>query len=420
MSEQKLNVYIAGQLVGFLSQHGDDSRSFRYLDDYIGLPLSLSMPVSNRTYATREVDAYFMGLLPDEEHIRREAGRRFGVSANNPFALLAHMGLDCPGAVQVCKPGEAQLVTDSGSLVCLSEEEIAQRLSPSSGRAADTWLREHERWSLAGAQSKFALRKEGDAWYECRGAAATTHILKPGIAGMRLEALDEFLTMRIAKACGIPCEEVDYVEFCGTPAIVALRYDRMRDDNGILRLHQEDFCQALSVMPAKKYAEDGGPSTPDILRILDKTTQPQASGETFAAMLFFNYLTCSPDAHAKNYSLLHLAPNRCVLAPLYDVASALPYDLTAGRPLRMAMSIGGENRQGMVGREQVERFADLAHLDRQRCVNLMANLSERILLHADSAANDVALSNALGAEELAERLIPKLKAHCRLTLQKME
>ena len=420
MSNQELNVYITGQLAGFLYQHGNGSRSFRYLPDYAGLPLSLSMPISNRAYATREVDAYFMGLLPDEEHVRRVAGRRFGASANNPFALLAHMGLDCPGAVQVCKPEEAQRVADSGSLIQLTEEEISQRLSPASGRATDTWLREHERWSLGGAQAKFALRKEGDAWYECHGGAATSHILKPGIAGMRLEALDEYLTMRIAKACGIPCEDVNYIEFCGVPAIVALRYDRMRGANGIMRLHQEDFCQALSVMPAKKYAEDGGPSTPDILRVLGKTTQAQTNIETFAAMLFFNYLTCSPDAHAKNYSLLHLAPNRCVLAPLYDVASALPYDLTAGKPLRMAMSIGGENRQGMVGRTQVERFADVAHLDRQQCINLMANLSERILLHTDSAANDIALTNALGAEELAERLIPKLKAHCRLTLQKLE
>lgn len=123
-----------------------------------------------------------------------------------------------------------------------------------------------------------------------------------------------------------------------------------------------------------KYAEDGGPSTPDALSLLARTSDPVRSTESFAAMLFFNYLMGAPDAHAENYSLIHEDARRCRITPLYDAASGLPYDLSGNRPLRLAMSIGGENRLGYVEKEHVARFADAAGIERERCLNLMANL----------------------------------------------
>ncbi len=377
------------------------------------------MPISNKVYRGKVVDAYLFGLLPDDARIRREAGRRFGVSGNNPFALLSYMGLDCPGAVQFCDPDDEDLVTRQDELIPLSDAEIAERLAPQSGRQEDTWLRFGERWSLGGNQSKFALRLEGGRWCECHGGAASTHIFKPGIEGMRLEALDEYVTMRIAQGCGIPSEQVDYLLFEGVPAIVATRYDRKATPRGVLRIHQEDFCQALSYSPDMKYAEDGGPSTPDAIRLLGVTDDPLRSVETFAAMLFFNYLVGAPDAHAKNYSLFHISCQSCLLAPLYDVASGLPYDLTDGRPLRMAMSIGGENRLGHVGGAHVERFAAAAGMDVARSFNLLANLCQRIPKSAHTVLEDARNRKLPGAEELAGRLIPRVEAHCTRILQQL-
>lgn len=416
---KRLSVFIGGVRAGMLVQSDTGARSFAYDPFYVGPPLSLSMPVGNETFSTRVVDAYLLGLLPDDDHVRREAGRRFGVSGNNPFALLSHMGLDCPGAVQFCAPEDEPLIERPEVLIPLTEEQIAQRLSPPSGRQADTWFRQGEHWSLGGNQSKFALRLIDGVWYECEGASATTHILKPGIEGMKLEALDEYVTMRIAKACGLPSEEVEYQTFCGEPAIVATRYDRLIGASGVARVHQEDLCQALSVTPDKKYAEDGGPSTPDVIRVLKRTTDPERSIRSFAAMLFFNYLMGAPDAHAKNYSLLHLGAGNCVLAPLYDVASGLPYDLTGNRPLRMAMSIGGENRFGYVGRDHVERFAQLAGLEAQSCVDLMANLCKRIERNARLVVNQAREDGIADVDELAERLLPRLEANCRRTIQQL-
>lgn len=418
-SDQALLVFISGIRAGTLRQDAHGLHSFVYDAAYDGVPLSLCMPVSNERYRGRVVDAYLLGLLPDDASVRREAGRRFGVSGNNPFALLSHMGLDCPGAVQICPSEDETLMSRPEELHSLSETEIAERLLPASGRQADTWFRVGERWSLGGNQSKFALRFENGRWCECRGAAASTHIFKPGIEGMRLEALDEYVTMRIAAACGIPTEKVDYLTFDGVPALVATRYDRILTPQGLARVHQEDFCQALSRTPDMKYAEDGGPSTPDMLNVLDKTSSPVREKRSFAAMLFFNYLVGAPDAHAKNYSLLHLDSRICQLAPLYDVASGLPYDLTGNRPLRMAMSIGGENRLGFVGREHVVRFADAARIEQESCLNLMANLCERLKQHADRVCDEAVSRGIAGAAELAERLVPRIETHCARTLQQL-
>jgi serine/threonine-protein kinase HipA len=156
-------------------------------------------------------------------------------------------------------------------------------------------------------------------------------------------------------------------------------------------------------------------------------------------MLFFNYLTASPDAHAKNYSLLHPAPGICELAPLYDAASALPYDPAPASPhyplhnslynpqhdpapervQHQAMPIGRENRVGHVGREDIACFADTAQMDRERCVDLMAGLCERIIKRASEAADDALAPGADGADELVERLLPRLESHCRATLRRL-
>jgi serine/threonine-protein kinase HipA len=134
-------------------------------------------------------------------------------------------------------------------------------------------------------------------------------------------------------------------------------------------------------------------------------------------MLFFNYLLGAPDAHAKNYSLFHVENRGCLLAPLYDVASGLPYRLTDGRVLRMAMSIGGEDRLGFVIGKHVTRFARTAGIDRERCLNLMANLCERIPKGTESVLEEEIARGIPDIGELAERLLPKVRAHCDRTLQ---
>lgn len=260
MTEMSLAVLIGGRYVGTLAQDQNGLTSFAYKDGYAGVPLSLGMPVSNRAYDQAIVRPYLCGLLPDSERQRRAIAAQYGVSPNNPVAMLLHIGLDCPGAVQFCPPDglEAAAVRE-GKYVPLTEHDIAGRLKSIRSDQDATWMGRTERWSLGGNQGKFALAQWGGAWCECRGSAPTTHIFKNGVVGFKLEALNEYVCMRVAKTCGLEVADVEYRLFEDEPAIIVSRYDRiLMPNDAVVRLHQEDLCQSLGIMPDQKYTADGG------------------------------------------------------------------------------------------------------------------------------------------------------------------
>lgn len=387
MASKDLDVYIAGDHAGTLSQGESGSLTFEYGSTYRGVPLSLSMPRSTRAYHDRVVRPYLWGLLPEDPDALKGISRSTGVSPSNPFALLAVIGRDCPGAVQFCAPGSYP--SRGSNLVPITEAQIAERLSE--GRAGGRgWLAENERWSLAGQQSKIALRKDGGRWFSCEGDAPTTHMLKSGVRGLEHQALNEYVCMRLAALCGIRSAHVSYREFEGAhglePAIVIERYDRKWDNGKVTRLHQEDFCQVLGCLPEKKYAADGGPGVKEIVGVLKRTSQSQINVVEFLQMLFFNYLIAGTDAHAKNYSVM-LAPGAvCRLAPLYDVASMAPYvdeRVWEHKPAKLAMSIGGENRVGHVSVRSVQKMVDQCGLEElgitvEGCVALAIELANEI------------------------------------------
>lgn len=421
MEDKRLSVFIAGKKAGSVVQARDGSLSFAYYARYAGIPLSLSMPLSNRTFGDKVVRPYLMGLLPDSPDVRRSLGREFGVSGENPFALLQHVGLDCPGAVQICSESrEEDVLLGSGALTPLSDADIASRLAAAHASNGEKWEAERERWSLGGQQTKFALRLEGDRWYSCEGRAATTHILKPGIPGLRLEALNELVCLRLASACGIPAARADYRLFEDEPAIVVERYDRVRDSAGeVVRLHQEDLCQALSVLPQNKYAQDGGPSANDVVDLLKKTGAPARDNlHAFMRMLLFNYVIAAPDAHAKNYSLL-IDRDAVYLAPLYDVASMLPY---TSRPekIKLAMSVAGENRVAMLSARRLAAFAEANGLEEyglggDALASILAGLAELIPCKLEDVVDS--LSGAPNIDELGDRLIPSVGILCARSIK---
>lgn len=194
MAEASLLVFICGQPAGELAQGSSGQISFRYDLDYDGIPLSFSMPVSNRTFPHRVVQPFLFGLLPDDRSVRRNIGLEFDVRSDNPFSLLENIGLDCPGAVQFCKPCEtAILATRQEKLEPIDDETIARRLATLREHREDSWLGTHEHWSLGGNQGKFALARHDGRWFACHGSAPTTHIFKNGVHGFRLQALNEFV-----------------------------------------------------------------------------------------------------------------------------------------------------------------------------------------------------------------------------------
>ena len=419
MRERLLATIIAGKVAGHVQQHESGQLTFVYLPDYSGAPLSISMPIGNRTYGDKQVRPYLFGLLPDDDRVRRNTGLEFDVSGNNPFALLTHIGLDCPGAVQFCPPESvAEALARPSSTTPVSDADIAARLRIGRTQNDRAWIVPTEHWSLGGQQSKFALRLVDGTWHSCQGAAATTHIFKCGISRLAYQALNEYLCMKTAATCGLMTAEVAYRVFEDEPAIIITRYDRKTNaDGSVTRFHQEDFCQALGVLPENKYPEYGGPAAIDIIRLLKQTGRfAHDNLVQFATMLFFNYLMGAPDAHAKNYSLLIAGNGEMRLAPLYDVASVLPYR-DPHETYKVAMSIGGENRIGYVTRNAVVRFANAAGLPADECVQLMATLArmipERFATVCDAEAA------IPGVSELRDHWEEPLVKHCEDTLKKL-
>ncbi len=426
MSKAELAVLICGKPAGILSQNRNGLMRFEYSPDYSGVPLSAAMPLSNRAYGQSVVRPFLFGLLPDSERQRRAIAKESGISANNPIALLSVIGQDCPGAVQFCALDAVDAVVGRpGDYREVSDVEVASKLKSIRTDYDATWMGRDESWSLGGNQGKFALAFRNGRWCECLGSAPTTHIFKNGVEGFKLEALNEYICMRTASKVGIPTAKVEYRFFGGEPALIVARYDRLTQGQSVKRLHQEDLCQALGVMPDQKYTSDGGPTARDILELLLDVDSSSVSLLLFTRMLFFNCLIGAPDAHAKNYSLL-LTANGSVLAPLYDVASGLAYDRTKDFG-RLAMSIGGENRVGRVGEGAIRRYAGandsefgerLAEvgMTEDACLQEMGRLAESIPQAMEEVFEEACAARIPGALELSDRLLPRVEKNCARTL----
>jgi serine/threonine-protein kinase HipA len=348
MSEA-LNVYLDGVRIGTLSQARQGSLGFVYDDDYLGLPdptpLSLSIPLHAGAHANRAVRAFLEGLLPDNQAVRERWGATYGVSPNNPFGLLRHVGRDAAGAVQILSAEEASTdaATRFGDIDWMTDEQFVTLVRDIAEHRTD-WNpgRYAGRWSLAGAQSKVALYRDGmsGAWGIPKDSTPTTHIIKPALDGFDDHHINEALCQRAASRLGLPAAASELIEFGDVRAIVSTRYDRTRDDAGRLhRLHQEDLCQALSINPTRKYQADGGPGVGEIADLFTRlgVADRQASAQRFFDAVAYNVLIGGTDAHAKNYSLL-LRGGRAQLAPLYDLASAVAFP--TDRPLESSMKVG--------------------------------------------------------------------------------
>ena len=308
-------------------------------------PLSLSMPLVVAEHGHARIEPWLWGLLPDNEAILARWGQRFHVSPRNAFALLSAVGEDCAGAIQLVRPDRvADVLQDEGQQIeWLTEAEIAERLRIlRQDQAAWRMARDAGQFSLAGAQPKTALLFDGQRWGVPGGPTPTTHILKPPIDGLDGHAENEHLCLALARALGVPAARSEVREFENESAIIVERYDRTRLPRSIQRLHQEDMCQVLGLPPTKKYQNEGGPGCAELSEaIWTHSGEPGDDARTFARAIMLNWIIGGTDAHAKNFSMLIGPQGRGRLAPLYDVASILPYDADLRR-LKMATKIGGK------------------------------------------------------------------------------
>jgi serine/threonine-protein kinase HipA len=351
-------------------------------------PLSLSMPLAAREHGPSVVQAFLWGLLPDNELILSRWAKNFQVSARNVFALMSHVGEDCAGAVQFISPERLDAIRNGteDKVAWLKESDIAKRLRIlRDDHAAWRLPRDTGQFSLAGAQPKTALLLQGKRWGIPSGRIPTTHILKPPTGHFNGHAENEHVCLALARNLGLPAAQSKVIRFENEIAIVIERYDRQPRGNEIARIHQEDICQALGMMPTRKYQNEGGPGAADIVELLrNSSTDRQADVTTFVDALGLNWLIAGTDAHAKNYALLLGAGPRVRLAPLYDVASLLPYDEFDSKKLKLAMTIGGEYRLHQIGLRQWQKLARDTRLNADEVIVRLTSMTRQL----PDAAND--------------------------------
>jgi serine/threonine-protein kinase HipA len=383
-------------------------------------PLSISMPLAPDQYGHRKIEPFLWGLLPDNEIVLGQWARKFHVSARSAFGLLANVGEDCAGAVQFVRPERLDAVRLGApqQVQWLDEAGVAERLRAlRQDQSAWRIPRDTGQFSLAGTQPKTALLLENRRWGVPSGRLPTTHILKPPTGEFDGHAENEHFCLQLARSFDLPAANSEIRRFEDEIAIVVERYDRIRTGRTIRRVHQEDVCQALGLPPTKKYQSDGGPGVREIAELLTTfSTAPAQDTNTFIRAIAFNWLVAGTDAHSKNYALLLSSESRARLAPLYDLASALPYPGMRPIGLRLAMKIGGEYSLRNIAARHWRRLATEVRHNPEELLRTLRRTAEAMPDHVSNVqrlAQRDGLAHPI-VDRLSERLIARARECSRL------
>ncbi|MEA3363873.1 MAG: type II toxin-antitoxin system HipA family toxin [Thermodesulfobacteriota bacterium] len=352
----KLVVFIDNAVVGHLWLDEKKAFCFQYDETWLqtcAIPLSLSLPLRSETYLEDEAHAFFANLLP-EQKIRKVVARNLGVSFQNDFGLLEKIGGDCAGAVSLYPDGVHS--SAEKTYISVSTQELAQiikELPKKPFLAGEKGFR----LSLAGVQNKLPLFYSEGQFALSQGGAPSNTIVKPPIETLDGTVENEAFCMALASAIGLLVPNSFIHDLDGSRIFAIERYDRAKGKDALKRVHQEDFCQAMGMLPEYKYEHESGPGFTQCVELLRRMSAKPGKDVMFVLdWLIFNFLIGNSDAHGKNLSLL-LLPQGPILAPFYDLVSTRIY-AHYGLTSDMAMKIGGEVDPDKVTKKNWEALAE--------------------------------------------------------------
>lgn len=400
-----LDVYINNRLAGRLVKEPGGAISFTYdaswLDWEHRFPVSLSLPLSKIAYRGAKVDAVFENLLPDNTDIRKKVAERTGAAGTDAWSLLEQIGRDCIGAMQFLHEGQEPTSGKPIEGEVLSAKQIETMLA-NLGRAPLGLDPEHGfRISVAGAQEKTALLFHEGQWMQPAGTTPTSHILKPEIGTIPTSSGEIDLTasvdnehycLTLLEEFGLAVARTRIQTFGKRRVLVVERFDRKRrEDGSIIRLPQEDFCQALGVPSSRKYqstveGHENGPGIVDIMKLLQSSDTPIEDRAAFFRAQMIFWMIGATDGHAKNFSIFLEPGGGFRLTPFYDVLTVQPVFDKGQIPhksFRLAMSVGNNSKYRILdiaGRHFVEsgRKAGLGP-------TIIGQVIEEVLEHAAEA-----------------------------------
>jgi len=399
-----LRIYLNNRRVGTLSRAPSGAIEFSYDADWLAwdhaLPVSLSLPLRETPYRGEPVFAVFENLLPDSDKLRRLVAEKVGARGVDAYSLLAKIGHDCVGALQFIA-GDKDAPDTTGKIEgeAVDAAEIEKILNGLSQAPLGLTRDDGFRISVAGAQEKTALLWHNGQWIKPHGTTPTTHLIKTQIGklpdGINLSdsVENEYYCLKLTAAFGLPVNTASIETFGETKALVIERFDRRWTKDGrLLRLPQEDCCQALSVPPTLKYQNEGGPSMIDVLGLLNGSDTPIEDQDIFLKAQLVFWLMGATDAHAKNFSLFLSPGGSYRMTPLYDIVTAqgaLDARQIERKQMTMAMSVGDSRhyRFDQIHGRHFMQTALRAGLSRKRAKDIIEEIAARAPDAVEEAAN---------------------------------
>lgn len=392
--------------------------SFRYSPDWLSrsdaVTLSSSLPLQAEPFDDHRTRPFFAGLLP-EGQLRRLIAQQFQVSSQNDFALLDHIGGECAGAVTLLAPGQALSSPEPGNDVqWLSEEEIVAILDELPHRPMLAG-KDGLRLSLAGAQDKLPVVFDGARIGLARNGTPSSYILKPAIRALEDTVTNEGFCLALAEAMQLKPARSQVHSVLGRQFLLVERYDRVVDAQGHRqRLHQEDFCQALGVVPEMKYQNEGGPDLAQCFDLVRRVTRPSAPQILrLLDYVIFHALIGNHDAHAKNFSLLY-AGTSAVLAPLYDTLSTAVYPTLTPK---MAMKIGCKYKFSEVQARHWDQFVEAVGLGKAQARKRILALAKSLPPTARELHSDP--DHGFAGRAVVEQIVTLIEQRCALTVRRL-
>lgn len=420
-SENTLYVFLSEKHVGNLNKKENGELSFFYTDHYVAcpnsVPLSISLPLQLLPFDHASTMSFFSGLLPDE-NIRQRLAKYLHVSDKNIFDLLKAIGGECAGAVSLHLEENVPYTIKKDYQYKILNEDDSLRILESIESIPFLAGEEDIRISAAGAQNKLMISFINKNIALPLKGTPSTHIIKPMIKGFKETVHNEFFIMNLAKLVGLPVPDAQIIWIKDVPFYVVERYDRTLDSfDNISRLQQEDFCQALKIVPEIKYENEGGPTLSKCFSLLDDRIKlGRMAGMNKIVLLkgiIFNFLVGNGDAHGKNFSILYKKEHE-QLAPFYDLLSTVIY--TDYKKSKMAMKIDEKYKFEDIFMRHFESLGDAIHM-RKDFVRKQVMITAQSTLEKSSDLINQLNKNTKTKSEIYIKIYSIIEKHCNRFLK---
>ena len=409
--------------VGSISWESIEDACFIYDKSYLmsgaAAPVSIHLPLQEAPFSPDATKIFFDGLLP-EGFTRKSVADSLRVNETHYLDILGALGRECLGAIRITSGNEND---QSSGYRQLSQKDLNALALEGQTKVAQLVTKSH--LSLTGASGKVGLyySEPDHLWYQPLGCAPSTHIVKQRHIRLRDIIANEQLCMKTAFILGIDVPDShmintgDYKE--EDMLFATRRYDRVFRPEGNdclisgkpvpLRLHQEDFAQALGIASADKYEQKGQHYLKDMFDLIRLyLSKPLEDQLKLWDRIVFDYLIGNTDNHLKNRSFLYSEDLKHMsLAPAYDIISTAIYPASTRN---MAFNVGGVYDIDSMDRSCFERACAEAGLSRKLALSRFDKMNGRINDALDQAADELIQEGFERAKLIKEKI--KANAPC--------